>query len=185
MILDVWRKADHSPISIADLKGQLVRTGTELQRCELGNDVEASNTTNPSSNRSPTSSPTSTSTSSPSITSLQPTTNCSAMGTGSTYVSAWTKTPFTVHCNTDYPGSDILGIWMFTFADCIEACASWNYHQDSPQCYAVSYDYSNEGEFTEQGGMGNCFLKGSGNVVANVKNVTSSAQANFSGHSSG
>ncbi|KAL8826306.1 MAG: hypothetical protein Q9191_003877 [Dirinaria sp. TL-2023a] len=108
-----------------------------------------------------------------------------AMGTGSTYTSAWTGSPFTVHCDTDYPGSDMLGIWVFTFADCIEACASWNFRHDSPQCYAVSYDYSNEGAFTEQGGMGNCFLKGSGSIPANVKNVTSSAQASFSGSSSG
>ncbi|KAL8720403.1 MAG: hypothetical protein Q9225_002723 [Loekoesia sp. 1 TL-2023] len=116
-----------------------------------------------------------------SITDLQPTTNCTAIGDGNRYVSAWTKATFTVHCATDYPGSDVLGIWTFTFADCIEACASWNKHQNSPQCYAVTYDIGDR--FTEERGEGNCFLKESGSITAEEKNVTSSAQANFSGGS--
>ncbi|KAL8671953.1 MAG: hypothetical protein Q9168_003579 [Polycauliona sp. 1 TL-2023] len=112
---------------------------------------------------------------------IEPTSNCSDIGDKSTYVSALTQMPFTVHCETDYTGSDILGVWIFTFADCMEACASWNSHQNSPRCYAVSYDVS--GLFAEERGSGNCFLKGARNIPAHSKNVTSSADALFSGNS--
>ncbi|KAL8762747.1 MAG: hypothetical protein Q9184_001287 [Pyrenodesmia sp. 2 TL-2023] len=101
---------------------------------------------------------------------------------GSQYTSALTHASFAIHCETDYPNSDLLGVWMFKFADCIETCASWNYRRNSPSCIAVSYDIS--GRLTEEGGQGNCFLKGSGDVQAYSKDATSTASANLSGSSS-
>ncbi|KAL8948921.1 MAG: hypothetical protein Q9222_004925 [Ikaeria aurantiellina] len=144
--------------------------------CTLDNSADNANSPNNTSSVS-----NATSTSTTVITDLAPTDNCTAIGDGKKYVSAWTQQSFTVHCKTDYTGGDILGIWAFTFADCIAACASFNEHISDPHCYAVSYDTSNTGDFVEKSGMGNCFLKGSGSVQARAKNVTSSAQAQFSG----
>ncbi|KAL8707389.1 MAG: hypothetical protein Q9220_007581 [cf. Caloplaca sp. 1 TL-2023] len=155
---------------INDLRRQLdAANQTQIPAaCSLGNSTDIASS---SSN----------STSTPLITDLAPIDNCTAIGDGKKYVSAWTQQSYTVHCHTDYPGGDIMGIWVFTFADCIEACASFNAHISDPHCYAVSYDTSNTGSFVEKSGLGNCFLKGSGSVQAHEKNVTSSAQAQFSG----
>ncbi|KAL8752726.1 MAG: hypothetical protein Q9199_005542 [Rusavskia elegans] len=112
---------------------------------------------------------------------IKPASNCSEIGDKKTYVSAFQKMPFTVHCDTDYPGSDILGIWMFNFADCMEACASWNAFRNSPQCYSVSYDISDA--FAEEAGVEYCFFKGNRNIQARRKTVTSSADAQLSGDS--
>ena len=112
---------------------------------------------------------------------IKPASNCSEIGDKKTYVSAFQKMPFTVHCETDYPGFDSLGVWMFTFADCMEACASWNAFRHSPRCYSVSYDPSDT--FTEEAGFGNCFFKGERNIQARHKITTSSADAQLSGDS--
>ena len=116
-----------------------------------------------------------------SLSDIKPASNCSEIGDKKTYVSAFQKMPFTVHCETDYPGFDFLGVWMFTFADCMEACASWNAFQHSPRCYSVSYDPSDT--FTEEAGFGNCFFEGERNIQARHKTVTSSADAQLSGDS--
>ena len=70
-----------------------------------------------------------------------------------------------------------MGVWVFTFADCIDACASWNDHQIDPPCYAVSSDISDA--FTEEGGIGNCFLKGVKGIPPKGKKVTDSAVADL------
>ena len=85
-----------------------------------------------------------------------------------TYTSARTGAIFNVHCDTDYPNSDMLGVYVFTFADCMEACSSWNSHntaQDSQQCHAVAYD-TGPRAYPEYSGAGNCWLKNSGNITA-------------------
>ena len=100
---------------------------------------------------------------------------------GSIYTSASSKAPFTIHCNTDYPdlfsGSDMMSVWVFTFADCMEACARFNVQKNTLQCYAISYDLNVT--FTEQSGLGNCWLKKSGNVAAKFSKVTDSGVFNF------
>ena len=70
-----------------------------------------------------------------------------------------------------------MGVWVYTFAACMEACASWNDHQIEPPCYAVSYDTS--GDFTEEGGIGNCFLKRVKGITPKGKKVTDSAVADL------
>ncbi|KAL8918224.1 MAG: hypothetical protein Q9172_005517 [Xanthocarpia lactea] len=110
---------------------------------------------------------------------IKPASNCSEIGNGKTYISASQNTGFTVLCETDYPNSDSLGIWVFTFADCIEACASWNAHRNSPPCYSISYDFGDA--FTEESGTGNCFFKGVSNIPARPRTATSSADAQLSG----
>ncbi|KAI4229834.1 MAG: hypothetical protein L6R40_008044 [Gallowayella cf. fulva] len=159
---------------IHSLRDQLnsTRTAFEKFQTDSANQPTHSNT----SSSLPTSQPAK-------LSDIQPTTNCTDIGDNKKYISSYTQMPFTVHCETDYPGSDMLGIWAFTFADCIEACASWNGHQNSPRCYSVSYDYSNVDAFTEENGMGNCFLKDNGNVEPRFRNVTSSADAQLSASS--
>lgn len=113
----------------------------------------------------------------PSKSTLVPTSNCTAMG--GTYITAWTHSIFETECETDYRGSDVLGIWAFTFADCMEACASWNGHGITPRCYTVSYDIRNSGNFTENSGVGNCFFKASDNVQPRGQDTTSSGTMKF------
>ncbi|CAF9925287.1 MAG: hypothetical protein HETSPECPRED_005796 [Heterodermia speciosa] len=96
---------------------------------------------------------------------------------GSLYIAAEKQAPFTIHCKTDYPGSDMLGVWVFTFADCMEACATYNVLRKTPPCYAVTYKFGTSD--TEQGGQGNCWLKESDNVAARSKNTTDSGVFNF------
>ena len=51
----------------------------------------------------------------------------------------------------------------------MEACASWNgFKSNTPPCYAVSFDHSNE-QFNERMGIGNCFFKGAEKIPAHAK----------------
>jgi len=79
----------------------------------------------------------------------------------------------------DYDGSDMLGVWVFTFADCMEACASWNARHLSTKCYTVSYDISNTGVSVENSGLGNCFLKDSNKIQGRKRSPTSSGSMKF------
>ncbi|KAL8968690.1 MAG: hypothetical protein Q9183_002343 [Haloplaca sp. 2 TL-2023] len=108
----------------------------------------------------------------------KPTSNCTALG--GTCVSAWTENRFDVQCGLDYTGSDMLGVWVITFAECMEACASWNYHADNPRCYSVSYDISNQGDFVQNSGLGNCFFKSKTEISGIAKESTDSADFRFS-----
>ncbi|KAL8998624.1 MAG: hypothetical protein Q9169_002375 [Polycauliona sp. 2 TL-2023] len=144
----------------------------------LRQQLDASNDALASSNNNHTSP----STSQPTMLSdIKPTSNCSEIGDKETYVTVEKEMPFTVHCGTDYTGGDTLAVWMYTFADCMAACASWNAYEHSPPCYAVSYDISDA--FSSERGNGNCFFKGRRNIQAYGKNVTSSADAVLSGDS--
>ncbi|KAI4096817.1 MAG: hypothetical protein LQ339_006901 [Xanthoria mediterranea] len=157
-------RAQHTSRSIESLRQQLKDSADALERYMLDS-ANSSNVTSLPAN----------------LSDIKPTSNCSEIGDEKTYVSAFQKMPFTVHCKTDYPGFDILGVWMFTFADCMEACASWNAFRHSPRCYSVSYEPSDA--FTEEAGFGNCFFKGERNIQARHKTVTDSADAQLSGDS--
>ncbi|KAL8790921.1 MAG: hypothetical protein Q9213_000346 [Squamulea squamosa] len=156
---------------ISHLREQL-RNNTEAYRKYITDSANSSNTNTSNANPVPNHQPAK-------LSDVKPTDNCTAIGDKEIYVAAFTKMRFTVHCETDYPGSDMLGIWVFTFADCMEACASWNDHKNTPSCHAVTYNYGDD--FTEESGFGNCFLKDNGDVPARFYNVSSSAQAQFSG----
>ncbi|KAI4220782.1 MAG: hypothetical protein LQ349_008002 [Xanthoria aureola] len=143
-------RAQHPSRSIENLRQQLKDSADALERYMLDSN-NSSNITSRTAN----------------LSDIKPASNCSEIGDNKTYISAFQKMPFTVHCETDYPGFDILGVWMFTFADCMEACASWNAFQHSPRCYSVSYDPSDT--FTEEAGFGNCFFKGERNIQARHK----------------
>ena len=55
----------------------------------------------------------------------------------------------------------MIGVFVYSFADCIEACASYNKYVADPSlnltCLGVSYAIL----FPEATGEGNCFLKSS------------------------
>lgn len=86
---------------------------------------------------------------------------------------------FELYCGYDLPtgdGNDLLGVWVYRFADCINACESFNNparDHTNATCYGVSYHLDDLNE-----GMGNCWLKAFQHIskVANV-NVSSAVIA--------
>ena len=104
---------------------------------------------------------------------MQPTTECKSLP--ALYTEPVSKAQFDVGCETDYAGDDMLGIYVYKFATCIEACADLNKRNTNTPCSGVSYDVT-------MGPLGgNCFLKASGvRQVATTKNTTSSARVRTS-----
>ena len=73
--------------------------------------------------------------------------------------SAPRKFNFTIHCNSDLPPIDLLILYMYTFEDCIAACADWGFHNNThpnSSCIGVSYT-TNVGWVQSRK---TCFLKG-------------------------
>lgn len=106
---------------------------------------------------------------------MQPATECSSLPSLYTSQITLSKAQFDLSCETDYPGNDMLGIYVYKFATCIDACADLNARTTNTPCSAVSFDYSMSPE------VGNCFLKASGiRQVATTKNTTSSAKVRTS-----
>ena len=109
------------------------------------------------------------------------TTNCTSPATNSTtsilatsdcdkinkiYISTIdTHTEFNVFCESDMTTGTYLGVFVYTFEDCIEGCASFNDFQPDRggnlTCHGVSFitDYYRNPENLR----GNCFLKMEGN----------------------
>ncbi|KAI9851398.1 MAG: hypothetical protein M1838_003749 [Thelocarpon superellum] len=87
---------------------------------------------------------------------LKATSNCTSLG--SNYVSllegGWA---FDLLCNTDYVGIDMFGVTVFTFQDCMNACASYNRYNGTDACVGVSY-VPEWASYTVKPG-GDCFLK--------------------------
>ena len=110
---------------------------------------------------------------SPSNTTTVATDNCHNMGTR--YESQYSNANFTVECGLDYAGNDMMGVYVYTFEDCIESCASYNARiisQSQLKCARVSYDKTFEHSLK----VGNCFWKASGlTQIGSSKSVTSSA----------
>lgn len=105
-----------------------------------------------------------------------PTTECESLPLPpKAYVSTISRHQFSISCTTDYPGGDMIGIKVYSFVDCIEACSSYNTHVDDPRlnstCLGVSYDPA----FGLAGAVLNCFLKSSLGDGPYGKNTTSSA----------
>ncbi|KAL8799898.1 MAG: hypothetical protein Q9182_005555 [Xanthomendoza sp. 2 TL-2023] len=111
---------------ITKLQGQLNSTRAAFEKYLAGSANKHPNSTSNSSavvDRQPAK-----------VSDVTPTTNCTDIGDKKKIRRCLYPDAFIVHCATDYPGSDMLGIWTFTFADCIEACASWNsHHKTSPR----------------------------------------------------
>lgn len=103
--------------------------------------------------------------------SLVPTSSCSRLS--SSYTSPSNDTKFTAQCETWYQGNNILGVYVYTFEACMDACASfnvYNYMHNGSRCYSVTYDAAKENS-----GRGNCWLKAMPNIAATARNATDSA----------
>lgn len=108
-----------------------------------------------------------------STSSLQLVANSSCSKSKNTYTSAVNSTTFSTHCHTWFQGYNLLGVYVYTFEACIDACASFNsyiYMHNTSRCYSVTYDAAKE-----DSGRGNCWLKAVPNIVATPKDATDSA----------
>ena len=81
---------------------------------------------------------------------------------------------FNLHCSTDFPGSDLTGVYAYSFEECMNTCATYNdirtdEGSQGVPCYGVSFDP------TMTILAGNCFLKGRNDSNPVAKSVTSSA----------
>ena len=134
-----------------------------LPRCKEAKDVLTASLNSscpaysPSSNTS-----TVTNTTTPSIHDIKPTSECKSLispftsATGSTY---------TLECGidlqetVDFGVGDLVGVYVYTLTDCINACAIYNddritANKGNSTCYAVSFDFALPAD------EGNCWLKG-------------------------
>ena len=110
------------------------------------------------------------------VTSFHPTTSCTRLSSPYTASPSGVNAQFNLDCKTDYPNSNLVGIFVYTFEDCIEACASYNLRQTlhpNSTCWAVGYrvDFL----YREPGGGGICFLKGMKDLGAVENRNASSA----------
>ena len=101
-----------------------------------------------------------------------PTNECANLSP--TYKSALSNaTLFNVSCNTSFHDYNILGLFAYRFEDCMEACASFNYFQNSnTTCYGVTFNVNRP----QEGGKGNCFLKDKQGINSTAINGVSSAR---------
>ena len=102
---------------------------------------------------------------------LVPTSSCSTLNTS--YTSAVNSATFVPRCGTWYRGNDLLGVYVYTFEACMDACASFNsydYIHNASRCYSVTYD-----AVKKNTGNGNCWLKARPNIIATTRNLTDSA----------
>ena len=105
-------------------------------------------------------------------TASSPTDDCTKLP--STYISSIdNQTSFHVSCNTSYRNHNILGVFVYSFEDCIEACASFNHFQSSnTTCLGLTFDLRRP----RQGGKGNCYLKDFHGMNPTALNGVSSAE---------
>ncbi|KAM0796575.1 hypothetical protein BDR22DRAFT_866588 [Usnea florida] len=149
-----------------------------LLRCIQAKDVLTASL-NSSCPASPPSSNTSrvTNTTTPSIHDIKPTSECKSLispftsATGSTY---------TLACGidlletTDFRFRDLMGVYVYTFTDCVNACAIYNDdsitgNHGNSTCYAVSFNFALPED------EGNCWLKGHQNIPFHSNETVDSA----------
>ena len=149
-----------------------------LLRCiQAKDDLAASR--NSSCPASPSSSNTSTviNTTTPSIHDIKPTSDCKSLSSpftsprGSTY---------TLECGidltetADFDVKDLMGVYVYTFTDCVNACATYNAHDwtgghGNSTCYALSFNIALAAD------EGNCWLKGLQNIPFHSNETVDSA----------
>ena len=69
-------------------------------------------------------------------------------------VKSWRFTPT---CGTDYQGNDIGGSIVYSFSDCLKACAAHNFYVGKDECVAVHFNANMP--FVIATYYGDCFLK--------------------------
>ncbi|KAI5917442.1 hypothetical protein F4810DRAFT_696317 [Camillea tinctor] len=68
--------------------------------------------------------------------------------------SSWTFTPT---CGTDYVGADFGAVIVYSFHDCMQACAAHNHFSGTTQCAAVTFSANQTYQIARN--FGNCWLK--------------------------
>ncbi|KAI8629075.1 hypothetical protein F5Y19DRAFT_89313 [Xylariaceae sp. FL1651] len=74
---------------------------------------------------------------------------------------------FTPACNIDYTGSDFAAVIVYSFHDCLQACAAHNHFSGKNECTALSFRANQTEEIPIN--YGNCWLKSGspkGNAVS-------------------
>lgn len=81
---------------------------------------------------------------------------------------------FTLHCNKDATGTNLMALFTSSFETCMDACASFTFYEPSnfgathanATCRSVSFIplWTDKSKASEGKAPGNCFLKPSGNV---------------------
>ena len=86
-------------------------------------------------------------------------------------------TEFDVFCESDLGGTDWMGVYVYSFEDCIQACASFNFHQTNNgtanTCFGVAFAWDHYK--SAPGFTGNCFLKDESGMTPTHKAHTSAA----------
>ncbi|KAI1327979.1 hypothetical protein F5Y16DRAFT_370290 [Xylariaceae sp. FL0255] len=67
---------------------------------------------------------------------------------------SWVFTPL---CGVDYEGSDFGAVIVYSFNDCLEACAAHNHYSGNTSCTALTFRANQTEEIPEN--YGNCWLK--------------------------
>lgn len=77
-------------------------------------------------------------------------------------------------CGTDYQNNDLGGCIVYSFSDCLQACASHNYWVGWDECVAVHFNANMP--VVIQKYHGDCFLKnGTGKLIRDLGNMDVSA----------
>ncbi|KAI1492022.1 hypothetical protein F5X96DRAFT_668178 [Biscogniauxia mediterranea] len=85
--------------------------------------------------------------------------------------SSWTFTPT---CGTDFQGADFGAVVVYSFHDCLQACAAHNHFSGESQCAAVTFSANQTAQIPRN--FGNCWLKtGTGTQVSGRGNTFVSA----------
>ena len=103
-----------------------------------------------------------TNTTTPSIHNIKPTSECKSL---SSFFTSAKGSTFDLRCGIDlnaigiYDSSDLVGVYVYTFTDCVNACAIFNDRTSTGghgnrTCYAVSFNFALAAD------QGNCWLKG-------------------------
>ncbi|KIW16699.1 hypothetical protein PV08_03887 [Exophiala spinifera] len=64
---------------------------------------------------------------------------------------------YTMNCNTNYPGNDIVSFISYTLDTCINACSNMNTRSGEMTCHGVLFNSNMQTIFEEN--AGNCWLK--------------------------
>ncbi|KAI0448804.1 hypothetical protein F5B21DRAFT_496364 [Xylaria acuta] len=85
---------------------------------------------------------------------------------------------FTPACGVDYSGSDFAAVIVYSFHDCLQACAAHNHYSGEEECMAVTFQ-ANQTQFIPAN-YGNCWLK-KGNPAGNPADDDLTAGAKLKG----
>ena len=113
----------------------------------------------------------------PSIHNIKPTSECKNLSSPFTSARGFT---YNLECGIDlievtvYGGHDLMGVYVYTFTDCVNACAFFNDDtytsgHGNGTCYAVSFN------FALSQNEGNCWLKGHPNIPLHSNETVDSA----------